>query len=131
MKKLSLALAALMVVGCTHLPKEEAKPQTAPVPNRLSVTNAEQTLVKGKTTKKEVMEKIGVPNSIRRKELPATDQAQAQTPAVAETWYYWTAPSTQAVRQGGEQPIFRMEVYYDKDGVVLDYKAADGSVIIR
>lgn len=123
MKKMCLALASLLFAACAHPP---AHTTAADQEGRrtLSASYVKRAIVKGKTTRKELVDQVGVPNSIR-------NRGPGQSGGAAEVWYYWTAPPLQAVAQGGVQPIFRMTVDLDDNGVVQDYSAADTSVVIR
>lgn len=123
MKKLSLVLSVLLLAACAHTPAQQAS--VAPQQGRnLSVAYAKEVIVKGKTTGKELLDKVGSPNSIRRR-------TPGQSAEPAEVWYYWTAPPLQAVAQGGAQPVFRMTVTFDDNAVVKEYTAADGAVVIQ
>ncbi|MBU5614521.1 hypothetical protein [Geomonas azotofigens] len=124
MKKMSLVLALLLLGACAHAPAQNAKVEAQKSERKLSVAWAKEVIVKGKTTQKEILEKIGVPNAVQRRAL-------GQTGGAAQTWQYWTAPPLQAVAQGGAQQVFQMSVSFDDNDVVLDYSAADNTVVIQ
>lgn len=124
MKKLCMLLAALIFSGCAHAPADQAKDASPAVDRKFSSTYLAQTIVKGKTTEKEVIEKIGAPNAVERRAL-------GQTAGPAQVWRYWSAPPLQAVGKGGLFPVSRTTITFDDNGVVQDYQAADSSVLIR
>ncbi|MBJ6751529.1 hypothetical protein [Geomonas anaerohicana] len=126
MKKLCLVLAALFVGGCAHAPAQSAntKEETVRAERDFSPAHAKEVIVKGKTTEKEILAKIGTPNSIKRR-------AVGVTTGPAQVWNYWTTPPMQAVAQGGPQPITRLTVIFDDKGVVHDYSGANTSVVIQ
>ena len=115
-----LALTAVLS-GCAHAPAEKAQQTPGAVQNR-SVAYADQTIVKGKTTSKEMLEKFGAPNSVERRRVGVTT-------GPAQVWNYWTAPPMQGLKTG-VYPIFKMWVTFDDKAVVIDYKAVDTTVAI-
>lgn len=134
MKKSCLVLAALVAAGCAHHPAEgsrqvppagQAEEGSVAAKRNLSAPFAAQHIVKGKTTRKEILEQIGAPNSVDKSVRSGSGAA------VDEVWNYWTAPSLQAVGKGGEQQLFRMAIGFDGDGVVKDYQAADTNIVVR
>lgn len=121
MKKWYLVLAAtVMLCGCAHAPAEKAKEPAAE--NRLSAAYINETIVKGKTTDKEILQKIGAPNSVEGRD-------KAVTTGPAKIWNFWTVPPIQAL-QRGRYPITRMWVSFDDNGVVLDFKVTDSSLAV-
>lgn len=124
MKKLSLVLAVLLLGACAHAPAQNAAGEAPKSERKLSVAWAKEVIVKGKTTQKEILEKMGVPNAVQRRSL-------GQTGGPAQVWSYWTAPPLQAVAKGGVQQTFQMTVSFDDSNVVLDYSAADATVLIQ
>lgn len=123
MKKLCLVLAVLMCSACAHSAAQQGVEKIVPE-SRLSVANAKASIVKGKTTRQEVTESIGVPNAKIARPVGVTT-------GPAETWTYWTAPPLQAIGKGGTFPFFKMVVQFDDQGVVQDYEAADSTMTIR
>ena len=124
MKKFCLVLAVLMCSGCAHSGAQQGAQAPATAQQKLTVANAQASIVKGKTTQREVTEKIGVPNSkISRPVGVATGPA--------ETWTYWTAPPLQAIGKGGTFPFFKLVVQFNDQGVVQEYQAADSTMTVR
>ncbi|QWV92407.1 hypothetical protein KP004_14490 [Geomonas oryzisoli] len=124
MKKLLLVLAALLVAACAHAPAQSAKEAGAKTERNFSPAHVKEVIVKGKTTQKEILAKIGTPNSVKRRSLGVTT-------GPAEVWNYWTAPPLNDVAKGGLQPVTSLAVVFDDNGVVQDYAAADSSVLIQ
>lgn len=124
MKKLCLVLAALLLGACAHAPAQKAGEAAPNSERNFSPAYVNEVIVKGKTTREEILGKIGTPNSIQRRSVGvATGPAQV--------WNYWTAPPLQAVAKGGQQPVTTLTVSFDDSGVVQEYKAADTSVVIQ
>lgn len=122
MKKSCLVLAALVLAACAHAP---AQNEAAPKAERnLSAAYVKEVIVKGKTTQKEVLAKVGTPNSIKRRSLGVTT-------GPAQVWNYWTAPPLLSVAKGGPQPVTSLTIAFDDNGVVQDYTAADSTVVIQ
>lgn len=138
MKKFCLLACCAVLGGCMHAPPVEVKKEpAAPVVKQqpreeLSIALVEKSIVKGKTTKKEVLEKLGPPNGAsfnyrRHVEDPNTmDMAQLLlNERTAEYWNYWTPPPMDIVAKGGNFRIFRVTIFFDDDGVVVDYEAGE------
>lgn len=124
MKKLCLVLAALLLGACAHAPVQNAKEAVPKTERNFSPAYVKEVIVKGKTTQKEILDKIGSPNSIKRR-------AVGVTTGPAQVWNYWTAPPLQDVAKGGVQPVSRLTVTIDDNGVVQDYTAGESSVVIK
>lgn len=130
-KKFPLLLSALVLSGCLHAAPETAgKPAEVKAP--LGATYVEKTIVKGKTTKDEIVAALGVPNAITRNTaLPTPEmlaKAKGPLPPIASTvefWDYWTTPSPKelelATTAGRRPEIFRLRIFMNKDGVAVEY----------
>ena len=121
MMKWYVVLALLLASGCAHLPE-------TPVPrNQLSASVVSGAIVKGETTKKEILARLGAPNSVvKQSRLPA--QGTPEGSAMAESWNYWTSPPLEALGQGGVFQVFRLTVSFDAAGVARDYHAEEKTV---
>jgi len=139
MKKLCLLLAVLIFSGCAHAPTEKAKQEAPAVRRELSAAAVAETIVKGKTTKKEVVAIFGPPNSIARNtRRPSKETLEKATEPLSssdrtmEFWNYWTVPPLQVVSKiaatNGMMDVFRLMIYFDEKGVVVDYQAEDSKV---
>ena len=124
MKKLCLVLAALLLAACAHAPAQKADEAAPKAERNFTPGYVKEVIAKGKTTQKEILAKIGAPNAMRRRSLGVTT-------GPAQVWNYWTAPPLQDVAKGGVQPVSRLTVTFDDNGVVQDYSAADSSVLIK
>lgn len=152
MKRVCLLVCCAVVSGCAHpatvemkkepLPvAEEQKQQEKPGPyvrkvkRELSAELVEKTIIKGKTTKQELVEKLGPPNGVsvnfRRpsKEELSMIAEPSLNDRTAEFWNYWTAPP-EALKRSGPIKIFRVTVCFDDNGVALDYQAGESTVDI-
>lgn len=130
MKKLCLLFSAVALSGCLHAPQKQAAP--APQPSQVSVALLEKTIVKGKTTKKEITAAFGAPNSVVPNSLlPAPEElakAKGPLPPIARTtefWHYWTTPSKKELERaaaGAVRPeVLRVMIFMDREGVAVDY----------
>jgi hypothetical protein len=136
MKKLCLLLVVLISCGCAHTPPEKAKLAAPAAKPELSAALVNEAIVKGKTSRDELVAKLGPPNSVERNPNPLpklTDPEKIQKveklkqemkipPQIfaVETWNYW--------KISGGIRTFLVEFYLDTDGVVQDYKITDKAV---
>ncbi|HYS43749.1 MAG TPA: hypothetical protein VEM32_07180 [Geobacteraceae bacterium] len=135
MKKWCLLLVALIFSGCAHTNTEQAK-QAAPAVKQekaeLSAALVAETIVKGKTTREEIVAKFGPPNSVdKNTRLPSKEmlaKAKGPLPPIARTvefWNYWTVPPTQELEKsaatGAKADVFRLMIFIDEKGVAVDY----------
>lgn len=152
MKRVCILACCAVLGGCMHsapvevkkepsIPAAELKkpeltgPRVKQEKPELSAVLVEKTIIKGKTTKQEILAKLGAPNSVadnlRRpsKETTAEDAAQL-TPIdrAVEFWNYWTVPPMEALGRSGSFQIFRLTIYFDDKGVAVDYQAAESTV---
>lgn len=136
MKKLCLLLVLLISSGCAHTAPEQAKQATPSPRPELSAPLVAETIVKGKTTKKEIIDKFGPPNSVEKNtRLPSREmlaKIKGPLPPIARTvefWNYWTVPpvkeGTVAGAKDGKAPVFRLMVFIDENGVAVDYMTAE------
>ncbi len=130
MKKLCLLLTVLVSCGCAHTSPEQSKRVSATGRPDLSAALVTETIVKGKTTKKEILAKLGAPNSVARNAGRPANQTPAKDGEPAETWNYWTAPPAEALQKSGQIKIFRLTVYFDSKDVALDYRAGESTLNI-
>jgi len=133
MKRLSLLLLLTALTGCAHTAAEQTKPPL-PVTGKaeLSPASVPQLIIKGKTSKEELLARFGPPNSVtKNSRLPSAEllaKAKGELPPVARTvefWNYWTMPTAQEVQRsaatGATTDVFRLLLFIDQDGVVADY----------
>lgn len=144
MKKLCLLLVVLISSGCAHTAPEQPKQaapeqakQATPAPRpELSAALVAETIVKGKTTKEEIVDKFGLPNSVdKNTRLPSKEmlaKIKGPIPPIARTvefWNYWTVPpvkdGTVAGSRDGKADIFRLMILIDENGVAVDYMTAE------
>lgn len=132
MKKLCLLLAILISCGCAHTPSEQAKPAAPVGRQELSASLVAETIIKGKTTKKDILAKFGPPNAVEKNtHLPPKEvlaKATAPLPPIARTvefWKYWTVPPMQEVERSAatssKADVFRLMIFFDENGVAVDY----------
>jgi hypothetical protein len=121
MKKFCLLLAVLIFSGCAHSGTEKVKQETQLVKPELSTALVSEAIVKGKTTREELIAKLGPPNSVAKRpyhvpkvNVPGIKLQIPPEMMAVETWNYWTV-------KGGVRS-FLVEFYIDETGTVLDYK---------
>jgi hypothetical protein len=129
MKRSCLVLVMLMSGGCSHLAGEQPRQEIPAARWELSPARVSETIVKGKTTKKEIIARLGAPNSVLRESRPAGQAPEKD--AVAESWNYWTAPPLETLGQGGRFQIFRLTVGFDATGVARDYLAQEKTITME
>ncbi|MCM2356893.1 MAG: hypothetical protein NDI77_01980 [Geobacteraceae bacterium] len=154
MKRVCLLACCAVMSGCAHPATVEMKKEPLPVAGEqkqqekpgpyvrkvkkqeISAALVEKTIIKGKTTKQEIVEKLGPPNGVsvnfRRpsKEEMSTNAEPSLNDRTAEFWNYWTAPPMEALKISGPIKIFRLTVCFDDNGVALDYQAGESTVDI-
>lgn len=146
MKKVCLLACCAVLSGCLHsAPGEEKKDLAAPVAPvapaapaaaqgkpELSAALVEMTIIKGKTTKEEIVAKFGPPNSVvKNTRLPSKEmlaKAKGPLPPIARTvefWNYWTVPPENEIEKsaatGATANVFRLMIFMDENGVAVDY----------
>ena len=104
MKKLSLLVLVLFSSGCMHagsVKTEKPAPKAA-----LSAALLSQVVVKGKTSKEELMAKLGIPNGIVKHPYhvpkitaPGFNKVVPPNLMAVETWNYWEGRP----RHGGDR----------------------------
>jgi hypothetical protein len=142
MKKWCFLLVALIFSGCAHTGTEQAK-QEGPVVTQekpeLSAALVAQTIIKGKTTKEEIVAKFGPPNSVvKNTRLPSKEmlaKAKGPLPPIARTvefWHYWTVPPKNEMEKsaatGAKTNVFRVMIFMDENGVAVDYTTEEHKV---
>lgn len=149
MKRVCLLACCAVLSGCVHPTPGEVKKEPAAVeqkkpaspvlavkPERPELTAAlvEKTIVKGETTKKEILAKLGSPNAVanntRRSSGETSAKDAAQLPPIdraVESWNYWTVPPMKELGKSGYVRIFRLTIYFDDKGVALDYQTAENT----
>lgn len=139
MKKLSLLLAVLTLFGCAHTAADQAKQASPAAKQELSAAAVTQTIVKGKTTREEIIAAFGPPNSVAKNTaLPSKEmlaKAKGPLPPIARTvefWNYWTVPPAQEVEKsaatGTSTDVFRLMIFMDANGVAVDYVTEEQKV---
>lgn len=129
MKKRYLLVMALFIAGCVGAQKTGSFNQYT----------AEQVLVKGKTTKQEVLEKFGAPNIVTKQAdyMPKiqSKDIQIEMPATATADEVWTYSKSSMDMSGAwasvfllggfgsstSMKMFTLMIYFDKAGIVQDY----------
>ena len=105
--------------------EKQDKAETAIPKERPELTAAlvEKSVVKGKTTVKELVAELGPPNSVEKrpyhvpKKTPGFKMEIPPEMRAVETWNYW-------VVKGGFRALL-VEFYIDEESVVVDYKVSD------
>lgn len=131
MKRLSLLLFLLVFVGCAHGPSEKAKQELSPA-------RVAETIVKGKTTKEQVLAAFGTPNTIDKnpRALPKDllEKITVPMPPISRTvefWNYWSATPAPGGIEEGKANVYRVMFYIDEKGVVVDYQAEESTAILQ
>lgn len=128
MKKLSLLVLVLFSSGCMHGGSVKTGKPAEKV--ELSAALVKQSVVKGKTSKNELLASLGIPSGIVKNpyHVPkkAVTELKMEVPPnllAVETWRYWKIDPAQA---GNEKDhALMVEVYIDETGAALDYKLSD------
>ena len=138
MKKLCLVLAMLISCGCAHTANDQAKGAVASAPSapsarrELTAAAVAETIIKGKTTKEEIVAAFGRPNAVdKNDQLPPKEvlsKVKAPLPPVARTvefWTYWNVPpefkENAGARANTKGTVFRVMIFMDANGVAVDY----------
>lgn len=135
MKRICLLICCGILGGCFHSPQAQLK-KDAPAAARadvekpqLSPSLVERTIVKGKTTKKELIAALGAPSSVEKnsRQLTAEQLAKAKgpLPPVARTrefWRYWSLMPGSAGNEGSD--VLNLLVFLDDNDVAVDYLTA-------
>jgi hypothetical protein len=139
MKKWSLLLVALMFSGCAHTPTDKAKQDAPAVKRELSAAVVAESIIKGKTTRDEIVAMFGPPNVVEKNTLLPSKEMLAKLkgplPPIARTvefWRYWTVPpvfkSKEVVTTNSTGMVFRLMIFMDENGVALDYLTEERKV---
>jgi hypothetical protein len=150
MKRIYLLACGAVLSGCIHSAPSEVKkdlpastpapaPVQAPAPvvkqekPELTMALVEQSVIKGKTTKDELLAKLGSPNSVVKHpyHVPkiTTPGFNIKVPPemmAAETWNYWKPTKISA--DNVVLMVLMVKVYLDEAGVALDYEMAEKDV---
>ncbi len=146
MKRIYLLACCIVMSGCMHAApiekrvepnKESPAPAVKQERTPLSQFNVENVVIKGKTTKDEILANFGMPNSInpnqRRRYIETPKNNVANIPIMdyaAEFWLYWTPPPLDQLKKTNRGMLFRVTFYFDNKGVVLDYMIEDSKIIL-
>ncbi len=144
MKRVSLLACCVVMSGCLHAAPVEVKKEgpaaaAQQAKPELSAALVEQTIIRGKTTTKEIVATFGPPNSIvKNTHLPSKEmlaKVKGPLPPIARTvefWNYWTAPPSQDIERSAatDTPIgvFKVMIFIDENGVAVDYVSETSKV---
>ncbi len=129
MKRVCLLACCAILSGCMHsapgeVKKEPAAPAAKQEKPELSAALVEKSIVKGKTTRDELVASLGAPNSVLKHpyhvpkvNTPGTKLQIPPEMIAVETWNYWKVV-------GMDMPLL-VEFYIDETGVILDYRVTD------
>lgn len=97
----------------------------------LTMNMVETAIVKGKTTKTDLVTSFGPPQTIQKKSVSAEMQANPNIPAMAkspETWIYWSHSIDGSsvvlpfvAHTSTQSSMITLAVYLDENGTVIDY----------
>lgn len=136
MKRIQWLMMSVLLGGCLHAAPEATTKSAAPATAtataavekrpRLSAALVQKSIVKGKSTTKELAGVLGVPNYVEPNRHRPSKEILAKMPtpilpavAAKEFWKYRTDPYK---AEGSLQPrIFSVMLFVDDNGVVLDY----------
>lgn len=126
MKKLACLLVLLTMIGCgfsRHIGNDNLKPEL--------VTQ----IVKGKSTKQDILSLFGPPQTTSTRKLSADSNTTAKLPAhlaATETWSYWShnIEGTAVVlpfyaQTNTKSSNYVVSIYFDDNGTVLDYSTTE------
>lgn len=128
MKKWSLLVLVLISSGCMHAGSvKQDKPAAR---QEVSASLLNQTIVKGETTKEQVLAKLGPPNSIEKHpyHVPKINDPRftmMKVPAAlmaVETWNYWTFDKFSS---DGAEHAMLFQIHIDDTGKALDYEISE------
>ena len=133
MKRVGLLVVGALLGGCLHSAPPEVKQELVPAPAAAAPRKAElseaviaELIVKGKTTKKEVLAALGSPIAVEQnsrqlsKELLAT--IKAPLPPIARTKEFWRYNAPPFTGDGAlKSRILSVMIFFDNDDVAVDY----------
>lgn len=132
MKRIYLLACCALLSGCIHsTPTPETAPASTPTPAvkqekpELTVPLVEQSIVKGKTSRDELLKKLGPPNSVvnhpyhvPKITAPGFKMEVPPEMMAVETWNYWN------ISPDGTKGLL-IKFHIDETAVVLDYEVKD------
>jgi hypothetical protein len=106
------------------------KQDKSPATQEVSASLLKQTIVKGETSKEQLLAKLGPPNSIEKHRIhvPKINDPRFEkmkVPAVlmaVETWNYWTFDKFSSY--GAEHAVL-FQIHIDETGKALDYEISE------
>ncbi|HBA89346.1 MAG TPA: hypothetical protein DCZ75_15575 [Geobacter sp.] len=137
MKRAYLLMFTALLGGCLHASPQGAKNEAAPASvaaaekkPELTAALVQKSVVKGKTTAKELLAALGTPVLVQKneKQLPKEILAKVTIPLppIARTKEFWRYRSTPYKTNGNEeQRVFSAMIFMDDDGVAVDYLTDD------
>lgn len=137
MKRAYLLMLTALLGGCLHASPEAAKKETmqaptaaAPTKPELSAALVEASIVKGKTTTKELAAALGAPILVQKNEKRLPEEllssVKVPLPPIARTKEFWRYRSNPYKRDGSfEQRVFSVMVFVDDNDVAVDYLTED------
>jgi len=137
MKRVYLLVLGALLSGCLHSGSAGAKKEVAPAAAagtekraELSASLVEGTIVKGITTKEEILAALGTPIAVEKnaQRLPNELLASIKTalPPVARTKEFWKYRSDPYRNDGSIQDrIFSVMIFLDDNDVAVDYLTAE------
>lgn len=132
---LSLACCAVLA-GCLHAAPGEVKSTETNAPAAVTKEKAalsafwvEKNVVKGKTTKQDLLAALGAPAVVEPndKQLPKELLATIKTdlPPIARTKEFWKYRTAARIPNSLESNVFNVMFFLDDDGVALDYLVSE------
>lgn len=136
MKRAYLIFFAALLSGCVHSGPAGAKKEAAPAAaadteSRIEISAGlvENNIVKGKTTRKEILALLGTPIAVEKnaQQLPKELLAGIKTalPPVARTKEFWKYRSNPYRSDGSiENRVYSVMIFMDDNDVAVDYLTA-------
>jgi len=133
MKKFCLLAFVLISSGCMHAAPASVKQGAPAARPELSASLVSEAIVKGKTTKEEIVATFGPPNSVEKHpyhvpKITAPGFKMEIPPAMmaVETWNYWKPSKVSA--ENVVQRVLLVKVHIDETGKALDYEISEKEV---
>ncbi len=128
MKRIYLLACCAILSGCLHsTPAPDQTPTTAVKQEKpeLTVALVEQSVIKGKSSREELLTKLGPPNAVvnhpyhvPKITAPGFKMEIPPEMMAVETWNYWN------ISPDGLKGLL-IKFHIDETGVVLDYEVKD------
>ena len=141
MKKiLSLACCAALA-GCLHAAPGEVKPAPVSAPAAvkkekpvISALWVEQNIVRGKTTKEELLALLGNPSAVDRNDQQLSKELlgaiKTGLPPIARTKEFWKYRSVTRIPNKPQSSVCNLMVFMDDNGVAVDYLVSESELTL-